>query len=151
MSLTSINIYTLKQVRASRRHYEVENCKITCPLACYNAIQDSYDLKSAASEVFGIISLNTKNKLAGLHIIAIGSLDSAYIEPREVFKAAMLNNANAIIAFHNHPSGDPEPSPVDVVITRRLKEAGELLGIKVLDHIVTGEKGYVSLKERKLF
>ena len=63
----------------------------------------------------------------------------------------MLNNANAIIAFHNHPSGDPEPSPVDVAITRRLKEAGELLGIKVLDHIVTGEKGYVSLKERKLF
>ena len=150
MPLTSINIYALKQVRVSRRHYEVEDCRITCPRACYNAIQILLDLKHAPVEQFGIISLNTKNRIAGMHVIAVGNLDSATITPREVFKAALLNNANAIIAFHNHPSGEPEPSKGDIAITRMLKEAGELMGMKLLDHVITGDGCYCSLKERGL-
>lgn len=139
MPVTSINIYTLKQVKQNRRRYEVEDCNITCPLACYNAIQKLLDLKSAPQETFGIVSLNTKNKIAGLHIIAIGNLNSANIEPAEVFKAAFLNNAYAIIAFHNHPSGDLTPSMADLEITQRLKKAGELLNIRLLDHLIIGE------------
>ena len=117
MCHTSINIYKLKQVRVNRRHYDIEDCKITCPLACYQAIEFILDLKSEAVEKFGIISLNTKHRVAGIHIIGIGTLDSITIQPREVFQAAMINNAGSIIAFHNHPSGDPTPSAGDIAIT----------------------------------
>lgn len=148
MCLTSINIYKLKQVRVSRRRYDIEDCKITCPLACYKAIELILDLKSEAVEKFGIISLNTKHRVAGIHIIGIGTLDSITIEPREVFKAAMINNAGSIIAFHNHPSGDPTPSAGDIAITKRLKEAGMIMNIRLVDHLIIGEDRYVSLRER---
>jgi DNA repair protein RadC len=77
-------------------------------------------------------------------------LDQLYIEPREVFMAAMMNNAKAIIAFHNHPSGNPEPSRDDIFLTRRLKEAGRIMSIELLDHLIIGERNYVSLKEKGL-
>jgi DNA repair protein RadC len=101
-------------------------------------------------EKFGIITLTTKNKIAGIHIISVGTLDNAPVEPREVFKAANLNNAKAIIAFHNHPSGEPAPSLVDIHISKLLKRAGEILRIALLDHIIIGDAAYVSLKERKM-
>jgi hypothetical protein len=77
-------------------------------------------------------------------------LDNAPVEPREVFKAAILNNAKAIIAFHNHPSGEPAPSLGDIHISKLLKRAGEILRIALLDHIIIGDATYVSLKERKI-
>lgn len=150
MSTVSINLYTLKQVRAKRRRYDLENCDITCPLACYKVIQFFLDLKSEPVERFGIISLNTKNKITGIHIIGSGAIDKIYVEPREVFAAAIMNNAKSIIAFHNHPSGDPTPSQDDILITRRLKKAGDILSIKLLDHLITGEESYISLKEKGL-
>lgn len=150
MSHTSIHIYALKQVRVSRRHYEIEDCKITCPLACFKAIQSLLNLRCEPVEKFGIITLTTKHKIAGIHVIGVGSLDSVNVEPREVFKTAFLNNAYAIIAFHNHPSGDPEPSANDLVVTRRLKDAGEFLNIQLLDHIIVGDGKYCSLKEMGL-
>jgi DNA repair protein RadC len=96
-------------------------------------------------EKFGIITLTTKNKIAGIHIISVGTLDNAPVEPREVFKAANLNNA-----FHNHPSGEPAPSLGDIHISKLLKRAGEILRIALLDHIIIGDAAYVSLKERKM-
>ncbi|HOL11058.1 MAG TPA: JAB domain-containing protein [Bacillota bacterium] len=146
--MLSINLYTLKQIRASRRRYMIEDCKITCPLACYKAIETLTDLSYSPDERFGIISLNTKCKLAGLHIIAIGNLNNIHIEPREIFKAALLNNASAIIAFHNHPSGEVEPSNADLDLTRRIQEAGRLMGISLLDHLIIGHEGYLSMRER---
>jgi mRNA-degrading endonuclease RelE of RelBE toxin-antitoxin system len=77
-------------------------------------------------------------------------LDNAPVEPREVFKAAILNNAKAIIAFHNHSSGEPAPSLGDIHISKLLKRAGEILRIALLDHIIIGDAAYVSLKERKI-
>jgi DNA repair protein RadC len=146
MSLTDINIYTLKQVRSKRRRYDLEGCRITCPLACFNILQSILDLKSETDRVelqhatlkkrafallkFGIISLNSKNEINGIHIIGTGTIANVNINPRDVFMAAMMNNAGSIIAFHNHVSGDPEPSQSDISLTRRLKEAGEL-GIQV--------------------
>ena len=150
MSITSINIYTLKQIRTQRHRYDLEDHPITSPLICYKILQYLLDLKSEPVEKFGIISLNTRNKIIGLHIIGTGLLDQLYIEPREVYMAAMMNNAKSIIAFHNHPSGTPEPSRDDIFLTHKLQEAGKIMGIELLDHLITGERSYVSLKEKGL-
>ena len=150
MPLSSINIYTLKQIRTKRRRYDLEDHPITTPLICYQILQYLLDLKSEPVEKFGIISLNSRNKIIGIHIIGTGSLDKLYIEPREVFMAAMMNNAKSIIAFHNHPSGEAEPSREDIHLTRRLQEAGKIMCIELLDHVITGERNYYSLKEKGL-
>lgn len=98
-------------------------------------------------EVFAILCLNTKNRVIGYHEVSRGSLDATLVHPREVFKAAMLANAAGIIAAHNHPSGDPTPSPDDVALTQRLKAAGEIIGIPVLDHLVIADRAYYSFQE----
>ena len=102
-------------------------------------------------EVFGILLVNTRNRVTAMHIVSVGTLSGAFVHPREVFKAAILGNAAAIILFHNHPSGDPDPSREDRELTRRLIDAGRILGIDVLDHVVLGDEGrYFSFKERGL-
>ncbi|ATO39209.1 DNA repair protein RadC (plasmid) [Geobacillus thermodenitrificans] len=96
--------------------------------------------------------LNTKNEVVAVHRCHIGSLNSSIVHPREVFKAAILNNSASIIVAHQHPSGDVTPSKEDVEMTRRLAEAGRILGIEVLDHLVINYKAeYTSLKERGFF
>jgi DNA repair protein RadC len=150
MPLTSINIYTLKQVKESTVQYCLDQHPITSPETCYNALQQILDLKSEPVEKFGIITLTSKNKIAGIHVLSTGTLDSAYIQPREVYQAALMNNAKSIIAWHNHPSGDPNPSQADISLTTLLKYAGTVLRIKLLDHIIIGNDKFVSLKERML-
>jgi DNA repair protein RadC len=147
MPLTTINIYTLKQIRTKRRLYDLEGCQISCPLACYKAIQYILDLKSEPVEKFGIIALNNKHEINGLHIIGSGTINHVTVKPREVFMAAMMNNAISIIAFHNHTSGDPSPSQDDIILTQRLRDAGEILGITLIDHVITGNGKYTSLRE----
>ena len=110
--------------------------------------RDVLEMHEMAEENFIILCLNTKNKIAGVHTISIGSLNASIVHPREVFKAALLNNASGIICLHNHPSGDPEPSREDIEITHRLVNAGNILGINVLDHIIIGDGRYISLGER---
>jgi DNA repair protein RadC len=126
-----------------RHRYDLEDYSITNPSICFQILQYLLDLKSEPVEKFGIISLNSRNK-----IIGIGSLDQLYIEPREVFMAAMMNNAKSIIAFHNHPSGEAELSLEDIDLTRNLQEAGKIMHIELLDHVITGERSYCSLKEK---
>jgi DNA repair protein RadC len=92
--------------------------------------------------------LNIKNRVNAIHEVSIGSLGAAIIHPREVFRAAILSNAASIILVHNHPSGDPTPSPEDVDLTKRLVEAGSLIDIPILDHIIVCPGRYASLKER---
>jgi DNA repair protein RadC len=104
-------------------------------------------LQDEAAEVFGILCLSTKNRVIAYHEVSRGTLDATLVHPREVFKAALLANAAGIIAGHNHPSGDPTPSPDDIALTQRLVAAGTLLGIPVLDHVIIGDGRYVSLKE----
>ena len=151
MPLTSINIYTLKQIRTKRHRYDLEDYPITSPLICYKILQYALDLKSEPVEKFGIISLNCKTKLIGIHIIGTGSLDQAYIQPREVFMAAMINNAKSIIAFHNHPSGEPEPSQDDIFITHQLQKVGRLLSIELLDHVITKRTELWELEGKGVF
>ncbi|MEW9673574.1 RadC family protein [Ammoniphilus sp. 3BR4] len=85
--------------------------------------------------------------MTGVEKVSVGSLNSAIVDPREVFKAAILHNAASIIVGHNHPSGDPTPSREDLSVTNRLVEAGKILGIEVLDHLILGEERFQSLKE----
>jgi DNA repair protein RadC len=95
------------------------------------------------------ILLNTRNYVLSMPTIYIGNLNSTVIRVAELFRAGIRQNAASIIVAHNHPSGDPAPSPEDVAITRKMVEAGDLLGIEVLDHIIIGRNSFVSLKERQ--
>ena len=105
-------------------------------------------LEDLDREQFIIACLNTKNEPTNISIVSVGTLNKAIVHPREVFKTAILSNAANVIAFHNHPSGDTEPSQQDIQLTNRLYEAGELLGIKLLDHLIIGDGTFTSLKEK---
>jgi len=97
-----------------------------------------------------VLLLDTKNKVIGINTVAIGSGNAAIVNIKDIFKPAIIVNAMAIIVAHNHPSGDPTPSPEDVRITEKIVEAGKLLDVNVLDHIIVGHNRFVSLKERGL-
>ncbi len=121
---------------------------ITCPEDVRDLLRD--EMWYLEKEEFRILILNTKNQVVRIETISVGSLNSSIVHPREVFKSALLNSANSIILVHNHPSGNPEPSKEDIVITKRLIEAGDIMGIKVLDHIILGDNRYISLKEKDI-
>lgn len=110
----------------------------------------SEQLRYLQKEHFVCLFLNTKNHVISRETLSIGSLNAAVVHPREVFRAAIKCSSAAIICAHNHPSGDPSPSPEDIQLTLRLMEAGKIVGIDVLDHIVIGDGRYVSLKEKGL-
>ncbi|TFE01162.1 JAB domain-containing protein [Jeotgalibacillus salarius] len=106
------------------------------------------EMRFLTQEHFVALYLNTKNQIIHQQTIFIGSLNSSIVHPREVFKEAFKRSAASIICAHNHPSGDPTPSKEDIDVTRRLVECGKMIGIEVLDHLIIGEKKYVSLKEK---
>ena len=108
-------------------------------------------LKGKKKEYFLALLLDTRNQLIRVAEISIGSLDSSIVHPREVFKEAVSASAASVLFAHNHPSGDPEASEDDINLTKRLAEAGEIMGIDVLDHIIIGEQKYLSLKREGLF
>ena len=108
-------------------------------------------LKSKKKEYFLALLLDTRSKLIRLAEISVGSLDSSIVHPREVFQEAVSASAASVIFVHNHPSGDPEASEDDIKLTKRLVEAGEIMGIDVLDHVIIGDKKYLSLKREGLY
>ena len=112
-----------------------------------NYIQHFHGLKK---EIFRLVMLDGKNRIFADYVVSEGCLTSSIVHPREVYIQAIRNSAASVIFLHNHPSGDPAPSPEDIEITKRLVAAGELLGIKVLDHIVMGEGEYLSFADKGL-
>lgn len=104
-------------------------------------------MRHLREEHFMVLYLNSKNKLIGLEEMSKGTLNSSAADQRSVFRGAIEHNAAAIILVHNHPSGDPEPSPQDIEVTRIFKEAGRLMGIPILDHVIIGDRSYFSLCE----
>ncbi|MCZ6873090.1 MAG: DNA repair protein RadC [bacterium] len=98
-------------------------------------------------EHFVVLLVDRKNRLIGINTVSIGSLTASIVHPREVFKAAILANAAAVVLGHNHPSGDPQPSHEDKALTKRLVDAGKLLGIEILDHVVIGDDTYYSFAD----
>lgn len=108
------------------------------------------DMRYLEKEHFKVIFLNTKNEVITYETISIGSLNASIVHPREVFNRAIKKSSASLILLHNHPSGNPEPSKEDINITKRLIEAGRIIGIEVLDHIIIGDGNYYSLKENSL-
>jgi len=100
-----------------------------------------------AMEQFGVVLLDAQHRVLRVAVIAAGTLNSTVVEPRDVFREAMLGGAAAVVAFHNHPSGDPTPSRDDVELTARLGAAGTLMGIALVDHVILGDVRYCSMKE----
>jgi DNA repair protein RadC len=102
---------------------------------------------SRSVEQFGIVMLDTKHRVIRIKIISVGSLDTTVVHPREVFREATSASASAIVLFHNHPSGDPNPSTDDLVLTTRMVNAGDIMGIDVVDHLILADQRYFSLVE----
>ncbi|MFV9567262.1 MULTISPECIES: RadC family protein [Thermoanaerobacter] len=119
---------------------------ITSPEDVISLMMD--EMRYLTKEYFKVIMLNVKNKVIAIETISIGSLNTSIVHPREVFKAAIERSCSSIILVHNHPSGDPTPSREDIEVTKRLVEGGNILGIKVLDHVIIGDGRGISLKEK---
>jgi DNA repair protein RadC len=142
-------VWELKVVRERRAGYDASGIQITCAEQVFRVFQGRFE--KLDREEFLVVPLDTKNRVLGFHVVSVGSLGASLVHPREVFKIAILANAASVILVHNHPSGDPEPSAEDRRVTERLKEAGELVGIPVLDHVVIGDGRYVSFTDRGRF
>lgn len=106
------------------------------------------EMRFLTQEHFVCLYLNTKNQVLHKQTIFVGSLNASIVHPREVYKEAFRRSAASIICFHNHPSGDPSPSMEDIEVTKRLCECGKIIGIELLDHLIIGDKKFVSLKEK---
>jgi DNA repair protein RadC len=134
-----IQCQTLKEARA------------TCCSTPEAAADELADLRHADRELFVVLTLNTKNYLIDRHLVSVGTLNATLVHPREVFRPAIADGAAGVIIAHNHPSGNPAPSPEDIKITRQLIEAGRLLNLPVLDHLIIGSRDgrpdFVSLRE----
>lgn len=128
------------KIQLVRETKPVKKYVIKNPRDVYELVKKG--LRNADREIFLGISLNTRNKVLGINTVSVGSLNASIVHPREVFKPAILQNATGIILAHNHPSGDEKPSEEDLEITRRLVEAGKLLGIEIIDHVIVGNKFY---------
>lgn len=125
-----------------------DKVKVTTPSIIADLMID--EMRYLNKEHFKIAILDTKNQILTIENISVGTLNASIVHPRDVFKIAIKRNANSIILIHNHPSGDTTPSNEDINITNRLIDAGNLIGIKVLDHIIIGDNKYLSFKERNL-
>jgi DNA repair protein RadC len=145
-------MYELRVVR-ERRHGYGRRRRIREARDIFEAFKDHF--APLDREQFVVVLLDGKNnvlthRVLGFNVVSTGTLTAALVHPREVFVAAILQNAAAIVLLHNHPSGDPEPSAEDRAITERLKQAGELLGIKILDHVIIGDGGFRSFADDHL-
>jgi DNA repair protein RadC len=123
-----------------------ERLQITSPRVLAEMLLPHYGSRSV--EQFGVVLLDTKHRVLRTTVVTIGTVDASIVHPREIFREAASAGAAAIVLFHNHPSGDPEPSQDDVTLTRRLVAAGVLMGIDVVDHVILADARYCSLREK---
>lgn len=138
------NIVSLKLVKETSLLYKERTVK--SPVDSYNLLK--YFLEDKDREHFVVAALDIKNQPVSIHVCHVGSLNACIVHPREVMKSAILSNAASIIVGHNHPSGHTTPSEEDHKVTKRLREAGEIVGIELLDHIIVGTDSYLSFKEK---
>jgi len=122
-----------------------ERCQIASPQDAAHYLMPEFSARPV--EQFGLLMLDTRHRVIRSTVLTVGSLDGTAVQPREVFRQALMASAAAVVLFHNHPSGDPQPSGEDVELSRRMVAAGRLMGIEVIDHVVLGDGRYCSLKE----
>jgi len=130
--------------------YDLEG-QLSSPDKVHKIMTDVFGMQKRAEEFLFMIALNTKCRPLGFFEISHGTVNASIVSPREIFIRAILSGATSIIITHNHPSFSSEPSIEDIKITKRIKEAGELIGIKLLDHVIIGGETFCSLKEKGLF
>lgn len=134
-----------KRIRGRK---SIRTYRIGSPEEVYDLYEERFRYENV--EHFFVILLDTKNQIIGEVTVSIGDLNKTIVNPREVFKIAIKRSSNSIMLVHNHPSGDPRPSKDDIAITKRLIECGDLLGIKVLDHIIIGYNEFYSMKRENI-
>lgn len=139
-------VYETLTIKEVITNYLPPCTKFTSPEQIYEVFRF---LRQETKEYFVCVHCDGKNRIACVDVVSVGSLNQSIVHPREVFKTALLSSAAAIILLHNHPTGDTTPSREDIEITRRLREAGELLGVRVLDHIIIGDN-YLSFTSQGL-
>lgn len=137
-------VYQTMTVQDHVTDYLRPNTRYTSPTQIFETFGF---LRQETKEYFLSLHLDGKNRLVCVDMVSTGSLNQSIVHPRELFKTALLSSAAAIILIHNHPTGDPTPSTEDITITRRLMDAGDMIGIKVFDHIIIGDS-YYSFSER---
>lgn len=148
--MINIQKYSLRVVKEKDGRYDLKR-KIKNLENVKDVFIEVLDLAKRAEEVFAIITLDSKAQITVVFEVSIGTLSSSLVSPREVFKRAILQNASAILIGHNHPSSIPDPSNDDTQVTKKLIKAGDIIGIKVMGHIIVGYRdNYVSMKERNL-
>lgn len=141
-----INITRIKLVRERKEEYAAATA-ISCPDDAVEMANAIFDMEYLADEIVVALFLDRKNNVIGTCEISHGTIDACIMQPRDVFKAALLHNAASFMLFHNHPSGDPQPSMEDIRSTKRIVEASRIMGINILDHIIIGHRRYYSMKE----
>jgi DNA repair protein RadC len=139
--------YSVSAIR--RRNRRGKRPKVQSPADIHRLLSSM--LRDADREFFYAVLLSTKHDVLAIELVSVGSLSASIVHPREVFKPAILKSAAAIVVAHNHPSMDVTPSPEDMEFTRRLARAGDLLGIRLLDHVIVCEDAYISLRDEGCF
>lgn len=144
--MINIQKFNVRLVKETGGRYDLDKV-IKHPRDAFKLFNEVLDMEYRAQEVFAIVTLDVKNQVTGLFEVSVGGLTASIVHPREVFQRAILQSASSIILCHNHPSGITKPSRDDIKITNKLIEAGKILGIDVLDHIIIGDNCYRSMKE----
>lgn len=144
--MKTITRYSIQLVKEEAKRYEIEYKKVNDPSTIVDIVNKIYNLKESTDEHFIVVAMDVKCKLIGTFHVSQGSLTASIVHPREIFKRLLVCNAYSFVAVHNHPSGDTTPSEEDIIITERIKKAGEIMGISILDHIIIGDS-YTSFKQ----
>jgi len=134
----------------SKRALDVDDTNLPTIITAKDAMAQLTDLRNLKKEHFVALYINARNRLIKKDLISVGTLNASLIHPRDVFEPAIAANAAQIIIAHNHPSGDPDPSEDDLVITKKLVESGKILGIEIFDHVIVVKDGFFSFKDKGL-
>ena len=146
ISKRAVKEKTDEEIRSSEERKKLNS--VTSPDELYKILKEK--ILNFSKEHFYVVSLDTRNNMIGVDEISVGTLTASLVHPRETFESAIKRHAAQIIIAHNHPSGETDPSEDDLKITRRLVDAGKIMGIEVLDHIIVTNNGYLSFKEKNL-
>jgi len=142
-----INFMETRLIKEKGVNYD-NMISINNPESIVEALNSLMDMDTLTVEKLVLVCLDTKNKIMSINQISQGTVNASLVSPREVFQMALLQGASSIVVAHNHPSGNVEPSSEDIGVTSRLEEAGKILGVKLLDHLIIGDGRHVSLREK---